>query len=333
MVNVTLGATGVTEFNFASFLLTALIGNDFAAEYDSKQVRLYSDANDYIELTGSFDFSEGRASNPLGNVEEITGYRAVVDGKANYVINGLELTPEILTSFTKLSEYLNSIGYKMTGNERANSLSSGDRADQLYGMAGNDALFTNGGNDLLDGGKGSDNLYGGSGDDTYIVDSTGDRVHESVNAGSDLVKASVSFNFAKMANVEDLILVGSARTNAVGNDGNNEITGNGANNAIGGGKGKDTLEGAGGNDLLTGGSGVDQFVFGKGDKFDTITDFDATGKDHDILDLSDFGNLRFSRLDIDRFGKHDVDIDLGRGDHILLKGVDIRDLDTSDFQF
>lgn len=67
---------------------------------------------------------------------------------------------------------------------------------------------------------------------------------------------------------------------------------------------------------------------------DTITDFNARGKDHDIVDL---GGLRsvttFADLKADHLSTHgdDVGIDGGNGDVLVLKQVALGDLDKSDF--
>src|SRR5262249_56399464 len=47
--------------------------------------------------------------------------------------------------------------------------------------------------DIIDGGAGKDILVGGLGNDTYFVDSTGDKVKESLNAGFDTIYSFVSY--------------------------------------------------------------------------------------------------------------------------------------------
>jgi Ca2+-binding RTX toxin-like protein len=107
-------------------------------------------------------------------------------------------------------------------------------------------LTGNSGNNVLDGGSGADTLSGGDGDDSYVVDQAGDLVSEQPGAGSDQVKASITWTLA--ANVENLLLTGSANTNGTGNTGNNTLTGNTGNNELNGGSGSDTLAGGAGND-------------------------------------------------------------------------------------
>jgi Ca2+-binding RTX toxin-like protein len=117
-----------------------------------------------------------------------------------------------------------------------------------------------------------------------------------------------------------------------GGDGNDTLNGGTQNDRLNGGTGIDRLIGGKNNDQLTGGTGDDIFVFTKGSGADTITDFDAVGKTHDVIDLSHYTGIdRFADLDISR-SKADVVIDLG-SDEIVLQHVSIKDLDKGDFSF
>ncbi|MFT3954894.1 MAG: hypothetical protein QM722_11060 [Piscinibacter sp.] len=83
-----------------------------------------------------------------------------------------------------------------------------------------------------------DTLIGGAGDDTYVL-SRADFVRESVGGGTDTVQASISYSLG--ANVENLVLTGTANLNGTGNGLNNVITGNAGNNVLNGGDGIDTV--------------------------------------------------------------------------------------------
>lgn len=124
-----------------------------------------------------------------------------------------------------------------TGNTLANSLTGNAAANQL------------------DGGAGNDTMAGGAGNDTYIVDSASDTIQEEAAAGTDTVRSSVSYTLG--ANLENLVLTGSAASKATGNSLANAITGNAAANAISAGAGNDTLAGGAGNDTLNAGTGID----------------------------------------------------------------------------
>lgn len=128
--------------------------------------------------------------------------------------------------------------------------------------AGNDIVNGGNGNDIIDGGRGSDRLFGGPGDDTYILDSRRDVVIEAPGEGIDTVKSNS--NHTLIANVENLILTGTANTRGTGNDLDNSITGNSGNNSLKGLEGNDSLLGGAGNDTLLGGADDDLLDGGEG---------------------------------------------------------------------
>lgn len=136
--------------------------------------------------------------------------------------------------------------------------------DPLQGMAGDDQLFGFAGDDYLLGGKGSDRLEGGSGNDTYEVDTQGDRVREGRNQGIDVVESFISFTLG--AELENLVLKGTANINATGNALTNNLIGNSGTNVLSGLAGNDRLSGgSGGNDTLDGGQGSDTLFGNAGD--------------------------------------------------------------------
>jgi|GEM_PF-6482263 len=145
----------------------------------------------------------------------------------------------------------NALDNTITGNFGANRLQGGDGDDTLVGEAG------------------ADTMAGGAGNDAYIVNSIADVVHEGANAGNDTVSATVDYTLP--ADVEDLILQGSATT-GTGNGLANHLTGTPGDNTLIGGAGDDTLAGLGGNDILTGGKGADLFII-PATGTDDVTDF------------------------------------------------------------
>jgi len=221
----------------------------------------------------------------------------------------------VLTGSRAINGYGNSLNNLIVGNSANNTLEGRDGNDNINGGLGNDTLVGGAGNDYLNGAQGNDSMSGGIGNDTYIVDSTLDRITESLDEGTDTVRSSISFTLD--ANLENLLLTGSSTINGYGNSFNNRITGNTANNYLDGrdgndiltgGDGNDTLVGGGGNDLIVGDLGLDLLTGGAGsDKFllkeqqgvnnstsgDWINDF-QDGQDVLLLD----GNLTFGQLTI-----------------------------------
>ncbi|MCJ8161995.1 hypothetical protein MKI85_10555 [Acinetobacter sp. A7.4] len=132
-----------------------------------------------------------------------------------------------------------------------------------YGGAGNDTLIGSQLGDLLDGGIGVDYLQGNGGDDNYYVDNIADQVIEDIDQGFDCVNSSVTYTL--MANVEKLVLIGTAHINGTGNSLDNILIGNGANNNLYGGAGDDTFYSGGGSKVqMVGGLGNDIYYMESG---------------------------------------------------------------------
>ena len=191
-------------------------------------------------------------------------------------------------------------GVNITGNELNNILTGNAAANILTGGAGND---------LLDGGAGSDTLIGGAGDDSYVVDSTGDILNETIAGSSGIDQVNVLLTTAGTytlslnvenatignatagvnltGNASDNSLQGNAQANTLsGLDGNDFLYGGDGNDSLDGGTGNDVLDGAEGNDTLFGGLGADTLVGGQGNDVyvvdslsDVVSEADGAGTD------------------------------------------------------
>jgi len=139
---------------------------------------------------------------------------------------------------------------------------------QGYGNGLANTIFGNTGNNLLDGGAGADKMVGGAGDDTYFVDNPGDTVIENAGQGNDSVFASTHFTLS--ANVENLILQGSADLQGYGNGLVNTIYGNSGNNLLDGGGAADILVGGVGNDVYFVDNSADAVVENPGEGSDAV---------------------------------------------------------------
>ncbi|MGV3549559.1 M10 family metallopeptidase C-terminal domain-containing protein [Rhizobium sp.] len=127
------------------------------------------------------------------------------------------------------------------------------------------------------------------------------------------------------------VLEGSSlRDRIYAGGGDDKINGFGGNDRLAGEGGRDTLIGGTGNDVLSGDgfrkSYADKFVFGKNSGKDIITDFDV-GKDM-LQIFKGLNGIKNASDVIDHAtqkGKNVV-IDLGGGNKITLKNVDLDDL-------
>ena len=118
-------------------------------------------------------------------------------------------------------------------------------AVQGYGNALSNAIYGTGADNLLDGDAGADSMYGGAGNDAYFLDNISDVVVENANEGSDTVYASA--NYRLLANVENLVLLGTA-AQGYGNTLSNAIYGTSGDNLLDGDTGADAMYGLAGND-------------------------------------------------------------------------------------
>lgn len=144
------------------------------------------------------------------------------------------------------------------------TLGNGD--DLFYGGGGSvlGYLGLSSGNDIIDlrGAQIDGTVYGGAGNDTFIVDGTSFDLVEEVSAGTDLIKATVSFELGD--NFDNLTLLGAGDINGTGNALANTILGNGGDNRLNGDAGSDKLFGGAGDDRLFGDSGNDTLSSGSG---------------------------------------------------------------------
>ena len=96
-----------------------------------------------------------------------------------------------------------------------------------------------------------------------------------------------------------------------------------------GNDGNNVLFGDAGWDTLTGGRGSDRFSFTNGWGTDTITDFRNGQDKFDFKAVA--GITKFAQLSIAQAG---ADTKIGfDGDYIVLKGIAVSQIDTSDFLF
>lgn len=149
---------------------------------------------------------------------------------------------------------------------------------------------------------------------------------------------------AKGKGGHDVILGHGGGDRIYGGNGNDDLFGNAGRDDLYGGTGKDLLIGGNdgdfidpgkGRDIMIGGKGHDDFIFKDGYGNNTIRDFNANSNKEDI-DLSDVTEITGFR-DLKRFhmiqNGDDVVIDDYNGTGIILKNVDIDDLQKFDFIF
>jgi hypothetical protein len=170
---------------------------------------------------------------------------------------------------------------------------------KIFGTNGDDEIFGLDHSDSIFGLRGSDTIFAGLGNDT-VFGGRGD----------------------------DLIDGGKGNDRLFGDRGNDALLGDDGNDDLNGGKGRDLLLGGDGRDTLDGGEGNDKFLLRKGMGVDTIEHLDAG----DRIDVRDFQLPSFQALlnAAQQIG-HDVRIDLGNGDKLIIEDIRIADLNAEQF--
>src|SRR5262245_34735741 len=184
---------------------------------------------------------------------------------------------------------------------------------QAHGNGASNAIYGNDGSNLLDGSVGADGMHGLAGNDTFFVDDPGDAVFENTNEGNDAVFSTA--NFRLPANVEALILQGSADLQGYGNADANTLYGNTGNNL---------LSREAGADIMVGGAGNDTFVVDN--PADAV--FESSGEGADVvLSTANFGlsaNVEVLVLqggaDLQGYGNADANTLYGNTGNNLLNG-------------
>ncbi|MEZ5714941.1 MAG: hypothetical protein R3D85_07100 [Paracoccaceae bacterium] len=251
------------------------------------------------------------------------------------------------------------------GLDGGDLLSGGDGNDRMLGGEGDDTMEGDAGRDRLVGEAGNDDMSGGSEQDTLLGYNGDDTLNG--DGGDDVLRGGGDQDLENGGAGNDIVIGGTGRDTLNGDEGNDTLRGNGGFDTVDGGEGDDlvaggaqadlvlggagddtlqagggfdTLDGGDGNDELTGNFNADRFVFHDGDGNDTITDFEATNNAEkiDLSDVSAIASLADLNLGSATLGAAtqvgaDVVIDTGGGNSITLLGVDLADLDASDFIF
>ena len=172
--------------------------------------------NDTLDGGAGADAMRGGAGDDIYMVDNVQDQAIEVPGEGN----------DTVYSSISLTLASNVENLTLTGFEETNA--TGNNLDNV-----------------LEGNSAANVLAGGAGNDSYKVDSLLDTIVENQGEGVDTVYASVSY--ALGANVENLILTGTAAIDATGNALNNVLTGNSSANVLAGGVGDDTyvLDGSG----------------------------------------------------------------------------------------
>jgi Ca2+-binding RTX toxin-like protein len=296
--------------------------------YSSAHFRLGANVENLI-LQGSADLQG--YGNTLGNTIYGNSGSNVIDGgaSADNMLAGLgndvyfvdNIGDAVVENANEGNDTVYSTVHFRLGANVENLILQGSADLQGYGNTLANTIYGNSGSNVIDGGLGADAMLGAAGNDAYFVDNAGDAVVENANEGSDTVYSTAHFRLG--ANVENLVLQGSADLQGYGNTLANAIYGNSGNNIIDGGVGADTLTGNGGNDT---------FLFHAGEaNGDFLTDFAGNGAaaGDSLLFIGYGSGATFSAVDATHW-----QVNYGGGaSHDLITFAGAASLHASDYAF
>jgi Ca2+-binding RTX toxin-like protein len=186
--------------------------------------------------------------------------------------------------------------------------------ENVVGSEFDDTIVGNSGDNVIEGGGGADRIYGGDGRDTVSYEHSEEGVTISLNTRVDLGFTTLYIpgqGHGGDAEGDRLWQI----ENVIGSGYNDVITGNREDN------------------VFTGGDGNDTFIFKNGVGHDTITDFDATGGNHDYLQFEQYFDSFEDLMEHAQARGNDVVITIDEHNSITLEDVRLNQLDENDFYF
>ncbi len=168
---------------------------------------------------------------------------------------------------------------------------------------------------------GSPTFIGGGGGDTYYVLTSTTNIVEATATGVNTVNSWASF--ALPTNVQNLYLEGAELT-GVANSGGDLLVANSTDDTLVSGAGKDVIVDAG--------AGGDYFSFGTGSGHDVIYGFQASGANHDYIQLTGTTLTTFAQVKshLTQSGS-DVLLTLSSTDAVLIHNTTVAALTAADF--
>lgn len=173
-------------------------------------------------------------------------------------------------------------------------------------------------------------VTGGTITSAEFLDNKGKVIYtfDALSADAELIYKAFTLGNDPMRIIHGLM---DGNDTVVGSSKNDSIWGFGGNDILRGKDGNDYLYGHRGDDTLTGGKGIDTFIFATGYDHDTVTDFDRTGSDHDLIrmDYYLYSDIVYSE------DAGSVTLTLSMGDELTLLNVTLAQIEgkTKFFDF
>jgi Ca2+-binding RTX toxin-like protein len=269
----------------------------------SDALTVYADDQDVIELVGTWTM----------------GANTVEGGLVYHNWTGTSTSPAASATLKVSAE----ASLRLIGTANADTVTGTANTDLIWGLDGNDSLTAGAGDDTLVGGTGNDSLVGGDGLDTadYSASTGPVTVNLTTNTASGDGTDSLTTIERVIATVGADSLTGSANADWLdGNAGSDSLSGAAGDDHLYGQSGEDTLLGGDGADVLEGGADNDSLDGGAG--ADAL--YAQAGNDTLVYDALD--GLVDGGEGLDTLFISDAAVDLVRGSHPVIQGIEVLDL-------
>jgi Ca2+-binding RTX toxin-like protein len=211
-------------------ILTAGTGNQWLCAHGGSNLLTAGSGNDTL-------VSAGGSSTMVGGT-----------GNTTFVVNTANDLIQAQATGTNSNTVLASVSYVSPDNIQNLILTGSDNLVGTSSYAGN-TVTANSGNDTLIAGNGVATLVGGSGNDTFVVNNANDVV-QALSSGHNANTVMSSVSYVMPANVQTLMLTGTADLTATGSDAGGTLIANSGNDTLIAGAGLVTLVGGAGNDTF-----------------------------------------------------------------------------------
>ncbi|AFO93617.1 calcium-binding protein (plasmid) [Phaeobacter inhibens] len=325
----------------ASFTYDVVVEHNTTGEQSTVSVTYsqeidYTAGNDTFTGTDAVDTENGLAGDDMISGGE--GNDSLTGGSGNDTLLGENGNDDLVGDA--------GVNVLRGGNGNDELTTSGtDDGNTLGGGAGSDVIVGNDGDDIIFGGNGDDNvagsgdatgaaatqngLIGGKGDD-IINGGGGDDILRGDLAGATLTSAGTTTAGDASDDGNDTLRGGDGNDTLYGDDGNDELRGGAGDDVVNGGAGADMMYVSLGDDIMDGGAGDDTFILRDDSGETTINGFAVGDKlNVEALGYSDLAAVLATSYETDAGVVIAIDADTT----VLLDGLSLTDLDTSDFDF
>ncbi|MDD3483404.1 calcium-binding protein [Azovibrio restrictus] len=300
-------------------------GNDTLYGGGGSDVLIGGVGNDYLQGQGGNDiyrFSRGDGQDSVSDYDTSAGNKDVIELGAGISTSDVRITRSgdyMILNIVGSTDKVTVSNYFYNDGDSAYLIEEIRFADgtvwdlnkvkelAIQSTDGNDTLYGYATADTISGGAGNDSIYGKAGDDLLRGDGGRDYLYG--EAGNDTLEG------------------GADDDTLYGGEGSDVLRGEEGNDVLYGGGGSDVLIGGVGNDYLHGQEGNDIYRFSRGDGQDSVSDYDTSAGNKDVIELG--AGISTSDVRITRSGDYMILNIVGSTDKVTVSNYFYNDGDSA----